>query len=160
MRRTSTLTLPALAVLLLAPAVLSGQSAPTKSDPPLAPATPVLVDGVLDVAVRARRAERLTEPLAFAPTALTAEETPARRLDADGFASSGFAQFMASPAGRVLRVVAGAGMIAGGLAAGSDGGTVVAAVGAVPLLAGTFDFCILSPLFGGPFWGKDIRAAK
>lgn len=81
-------------------------------------------------------------------------------VPADGFGSSGFAQFMASPAGRILRVAAGAGMIAGGIAMDSDGGTALAAVGAVPLLAGALDFCILSPLFGGPFWGKDIRAAK
>ncbi len=39
-------------------------------------------------------------------------------------------------------------------------GTALAVAGGVPLLAGTFDFCVLSPLFGGPFWGKDIRAAK
>lgn len=77
-----------------------------------------------------------------------------------GFAKSGFAQFMSSPAGRVLRVVAGAGMIAGGIAADTDGGTIVAALGAVPLVAGTFDVCFLSPLFGGPFTGKAIRAAK
>jgi hypothetical protein len=77
-----------------------------------------------------------------------------------GFASSGFAQFMSSPAGRILRVAAGAGMIAGGINADSDGGTIVAVAGGVPLLAGTFDFCVISPLFGGPFWGKNIRAAK
>ncbi|MDZ7631956.1 MAG: DUF2892 domain-containing protein [Gemmatimonadaceae bacterium] len=82
------------------------------------------------------------------------------KADADGFASSGFSQFMASPAGRILRVVAGAGMIAGGIAADSNLGTGVAIAGAVPLLAGTFDVCVLSPLFGGPFRGKDIRAAK
>jgi len=78
----------------------------------------------------------------------------------EGFASSGFAQFMSSPAGRVLRVVAGAGMIAGGIAADSDLGTGIAVAGAVPLLAGALDFCILSPLFGGPLSGKAIRAAK
>lgn len=95
-----------------------------------------------------------------------ASATPSERVTESpaptpsGFASTGFAQFMSSPAGRIARVVAGAGMIAGGIAMDSDGGTVLAATGGVPLLAGTFDFCILSPLFGGPFWGKDIRAAK
>lgn len=77
-----------------------------------------------------------------------------------GFASTGFAQFMSSSAGRIARVIAGAGMIAGGIAMDSDGGTALAIAGGVPLFAGTFDFCVLSPLFGGPFWGKDIRAAK
>jgi Protein of unknown function (DUF2892) len=67
---------------------------------------------------------------------------------------------MSSPAGRILRIAAGAGMIAGGIAADSDLGTGIAIAGAVPLLAGTFDFCILSPLFGGPLSGKAIRAAK
>lgn len=81
-------------------------------------------------------------------------------LPVPGFESSGFAQFMSSPAGRVLRIVAGVGMIAGGIAADSDLGTGIAVAGAVPLLAGTFDFCILSPLFGGPLSGKAIRAAK
>lgn len=79
---------------------------------------------------------------------------------AAGFATSGFAQFMASPAGRVLRVVAGAGMIAGGIAMDSNAGTALAVVGAVPLSAGLFDLCWLSPILGGPLKGKDIRAAK
>ncbi|MBK6307689.1 MAG: DUF2892 domain-containing protein [Gemmatimonadetes bacterium] len=67
---------------------------------------------------------------------------------------------MSSPTGRVLRVVAGVGMIAGGISMDSNGGTVLAAVGAVPLSAGLFDICWLSPIFGGPLKGKDIRAAK
>lgn len=99
-----------------------------------------------------------------APVALRARQSaspaPVPAPTPRGFATTGFAQFMSSPAGRVLRVVAGAGMIAGGIAADSDAGTVVAALGAVPLIAGTFDVCFLSPLFGGPFTGKAIRAAK
>lgn len=79
---------------------------------------------------------------------------------AGGFASSGFAQFMASPAGRVLRVVAGAGMIVGGISMDSNAGTALTVVGAVPLSAGLFDICWLSPILGGPLKGKDIRAAK
>lgn len=88
------------------------------------------------------------------------ESLPAPLPAPEGFASSNFAQFMSSPAGRVLRVVAGVGMIAGGIAADSDLGTGIAIAGAVPLLAGAFDFCVLSPLFGGPLSGKEIRAAK
>jgi hypothetical protein len=87
-------------------------------------------------------------------------ELPAPAPVPAGFAGSGFAQFMASPAGRVLRVVAGAGMIAGGIAMDSDGGTILAIAGGIPLSAGLFDVCYLSPLFGGPFKGRDIRAAK
>lgn len=126
---------------------------------------PLVTSSSLTDAAQARRAQRRTEwsrvtqPEASHPAtaALRTDNVP---LPAEGFASSGFAQFMSSPAGRVLRVVAGAGMIAGGIAADSDGGTILAGVGAIPLLAGTFDFCVLSPLFGGPFWGRDIRAAK
>ncbi len=107
--------------------------------------------------------------VAFAPSRAAADvrdvaalavPTPANAPAASGFAKSGFAQFMASPAGRVLRVVAGAGMIAGGISMDSNGGNALAIVGAVPLSAGLFDICWLSPIFGGPLKGKDIRAAK
>ena len=39
-------------------------------------------------------------------------------------------------------------------------GYVVAAIGLVPLLAGTFDKCVFSRLFGGPFSGQEIRALR
>jgi len=77
-----------------------------------------------------------------------------------GFAKSGFGQFMASPAGRVLRIAAGVGMIAGGIAMDSNGGNALVIAGAIPLSAGLFDVCWLSPIFGGPLKGADIRAAK
>lgn len=64
--------------------------------------------------------------------------------------------FMASTAGRVLRTVAGIALIAWGIFGG--GGMIVAVVGAIPLLAGAFDFCVLAPLFGCPFNGVKIRA--
>jgi hypothetical protein len=88
---------------------------------------------------------------------------PAPLDESSGFARSGFAQFMASPAGRVLRVVAGVGMVAGGVILREDGtttgGTVLAAAGLVPLSAGALDLCWLSPLFGGPLRGDAIRSA-
>jgi len=37
---------------------------------------------------------------------------------------------------------------------------IVAVIGAVPLLAGLFDFCVFAPLFGAPLSGPAIRAAK
>lgn len=114
-------------------------------------------DAALAIALRDRRAARQAELALLAPASARTITTPANM--ADGFESSGFAQFMSSPAGRILRVVAGAGMIAGGIAADSDLGTGIAVAGAVPLLAGAFDFCVLSPLFGGPLSGKAIRAA-
>lgn len=67
--------------------------------------------------------------------------------------------FLASPAGRVTRVVAGIALIAWALLGLSGAWTVVVAViGAVPLLAGLFDFCVFAPLFGAPFRGVEIRA--
>ncbi|HEX9677090.1 MAG TPA: YgaP-like transmembrane domain [Anaerolineales bacterium] len=72
-----------------------------------------------------------------------------------------FISFMASPAGRITRIVAGLALILWGLLGlGGTGGIVVAVVGAVPLLAGLFDFCVFAPLFGAPMSGPKIRAAK
>ena len=72
-----------------------------------------------------------------------------------------FVKFMSSTTGRIVRVVAGIALIAWGLA-GITGtaGIIVAIVGAVPLLAGLFDFCVFAPLFGAPLSGPKIRAAK
>ncbi len=70
-----------------------------------------------------------------------------------------FVRFMASPTGRITRIVAGAALVAWGvLGLGGTLGIVIAVVGLVPLLAGTFDVCVFSPLFGGPFKGPEIRA--
>lgn len=71
-----------------------------------------------------------------------------------------FSQFMANPMGRIIRVVAGAILIAIGIAMKSTGGYVVAVIGALPLVAGILDVCIFAPLFGMPFTGKAIRAFK
>ena len=72
-----------------------------------------------------------------------------------------FVKFMASTAGRITRIVAGIALIAWGLA-GITGttGIIVAVVGALPLLAGLFDFCVFAPLFGAPLSGPKIRAGK
>lgn len=72
-----------------------------------------------------------------------------------------FVKFMASPAGRIVRIVAGVVLIAWGLLSlGGTTGIIVAVVGAVPLLAGLFDVCLFAPLFGNPISGPKIRAAK
>lgn len=71
---------------------------------------------------------------------------------------SGFFQFMASMNGRILRAVAGLALVLVGLlVVQGTGGTILAIVGLIPLAAGLFDFCVFSALFGGKFWGKDIR---
>jgi hypothetical protein len=72
-----------------------------------------------------------------------------------------FVKFLASPAGRVIRAVAGLALILWGLAGlGGPVGIVVAVVGVVPLAAGLFDFCVFAPLFGAPLSGQKIRAGK
>ena len=77
------------------------------------------------------------------------------------FAASWLGQFLASSAGRIARVVAGVAIIAVGLfAVGGTPGIILAAIGAVPLLAGAFDVCLFSALFGGPFSGAAIRAIR
>jgi hypothetical protein len=72
-----------------------------------------------------------------------------------------FISFMASPAGRLVRIVAGVALIAWGLLGiGGPTGIIVAMVGAVPLLAGLFDVCLLAPLFSCPLSRAKIRAAR
>ena len=74
-------------------------------------------------------------------------------------AASGFGQCLSSTRGRIGRVVAGLALIVGGLfVIGGTAGIVLAAVGLVPLLAGAFDVCIFSALFGGPLRGSGVRA--
>lgn len=74
---------------------------------------------------------------------------------------NGFVNFMASSTGRIVRIVAGIALIVWGLAGMGDAtGIIVAIIGAVPLAAGLFDFCIFAPLFGRPFSGPKIRAGQ
>jgi hypothetical protein len=75
-----------------------------------------------------------------------------------GVAQSTFAQFMASPAGRMFRVVVGLMLIGWGYAIRQQTtGTVLMVVGLLPLLAGALDVCVLSALLGGPLKGAEIR---
>jgi hypothetical protein len=67
-------------------------------------------------------------------------------------------QFLAGPAGRLVRVIAGVVLIVVGLAVvGGVGGWILAVVGLVPLVAGIFDWCFFAPLFGLPFLGPRLR---
>lgn len=70
----------------------------------------------------------------------------------------GFFRFIASPAGRWARVIAGVVLILVGLlVVEGTGGVVLAVVGLVPLAAGLFDWCVLAPLTGLPFMGDRLR---
>jgi DUF2892 family protein len=70
----------------------------------------------------------------------------------------GFAKFMATPYGRVLRIVAGVALIGAGFYVQGTWGLILGVVGAVPLVAGAFDVCIFAPLFGAPFVGSKVRS--
>ena len=73
------------------------------------------------------------------------------------FADTSFARFVASPAGRIVRVVAGLLLIYVGWSIGSTMGWVLLVIGLVPLSAGLLDLCFVSALLGGPIQGKQIR---
>jgi hypothetical protein len=71
-----------------------------------------------------------------------------------------FFRFIASPSGRVVRILAGLVLIAIGLGwIHGIGGWILAIVGLVPLGAGVFDRCVFAPLFGLPFVGSRLRRA-
>ena len=72
----------------------------------------------------------------------------------------GFARFMSSTAGRLIRIVAGIALILVGLLfITGTVGLILAIVGVVPLAAGILDVCVFAPLFGGPLQGKKAREA-
>jgi len=69
-----------------------------------------------------------------------------------------FLRFMASANGRVLRIVAGTGLIIAGALMGG-GWYALVVVGLLPLLAGALDLCVFAPLFRQSVRGPRIRAA-
>jgi hypothetical protein len=69
-----------------------------------------------------------------------------------------FLTFMSSPAGRLTRVVAGAAMIAIGIAIGG-GWIALSVVGVLPLATGALDVCLFAPLARMPLAGKAFRKA-
>ena len=65
---------------------------------------------------------------------------------------------MASGAGRLLRIVAGVAIIVWGWSRHEQTvGLVLMVVGLVPLLAGVFNVCLIAPIIGAPFAGKDAQ---
>lgn len=67
------------------------------------------------------------------------------------------AKFMASGTGRALRAIVGAILIWWGLGMGSSVGYGVAVFGVVAIAAGLVNFCLIAPLIGAPFRGKDAK---
>lgn len=73
----------------------------------------------------------------------------------------GFVKFMVSPAGRLIRAVAGIALIVVGLlVVKGTVGIVLAVVGVVPLAAGIFDLCIFAPPFGMSLSGGKVREGQ
>ena len=80
---------------------------------------------------------------------------------AQRFAKTGFARFINSPAGRVSRVVAGLALLLWGYPERANTtGLVLMLVALVPLVAGSFDLCLISALLGGPIRGAELRKPK
>jgi Protein of unknown function (DUF2892) len=72
-----------------------------------------------------------------------------------------FAEWMATPLGRGLRVVFGGLLIYVGLnAIHGIAGTVVAVLGIVPIATGLLNICLLGPLLGAPLRGSPRPAPK
>jgi hypothetical protein len=79
----------------------------------------------------------------------------------ESFNRSGFSRFLNSGAGRVFRLVAGAGfLLAGYVYRGSVLGVASMAWSVFPLTAGAFDVCYISVALGGPFSGAKIRRSR
>ena len=79
----------------------------------------------------------------------------------ESFNRSGFSRFLNSGAGRVFRLVAGAGfLLAGYVYRGSVLGVASMAWSVFPLTAGAFDVCYISVALGGPFSGAKIRSSR
>lgn len=66
-----------------------------------------------------------------------------------------FAAWMAGPAGRIVRIVAGAALVVVGVAIGGVGGTIVGLIGLVPVGLGMSNRCIISKAIGAPWKGED-----
>ncbi len=67
------------------------------------------------------------------------------------------ARFMATPAGRGIRIALGLILIWIGVVMDKPAGYVLEVIGLVPIAAGALNFCLLAPLLKAPFWAKDLK---
>ncbi len=71
-----------------------------------------------------------------------------------------FAEWMATPIGRGLRVVAGGVLIYVGLSVVQGvAGTILAVVGLLPIATGLLNICLIGPLLGAPMKGSSGPSA-
>jgi len=76
----------------------------------------------------------------------------------ESFNRSGFSKFLNSLAGRIFRLVAGAGfLVIGYLYRDHLLGVLSIIWSVLPLSAGAFDICYISAALGGPLSGAKIR---
>jgi hypothetical protein len=65
------------------------------------------------------------------------------------------ARFLSTPIGRIIRAVAGLGLVVVGFfVIGGRTGIVVGVVGLVPMAAATFNICLIGPFIGGYLDGR------
>ena len=77
----------------------------------------------------------------------------------EAFNQSGLSRFLNSPAGRIFRLVAGAGfLVVGYVYRGHTLGVLSLVWGALAMSAGAFDICFISAVLGGPLSGPKIRS--
>lgn len=69
-----------------------------------------------------------------------------------------FITFMTRSAGRPIRIIAGAAIIAAGITIGAAAGIIIAVIGMVPLAARLADVCLFAPLFGADLMGHKRTA--
>jgi hypothetical protein len=82
----------------------------------------------------------------------------AKMSAAQSFAHTGFARFINTAAGRIIRLIVGAALIVWGYSLLDETlGIVLIIVGLIPLVAGALDLCLISALLGGPLAGKKVR---
>lgn len=74
----------------------------------------------------------------------------------ESFSRSGFAKVVNTTAGRWVRIVAGILLVAWGISVDGTAGTIILIVGLVPLVAGLFNWCLVSALLGGPIDGSKV----
>jgi hypothetical protein len=80
---------------------------------------------------------------------------------AERFNRTALSRALNSRAGRVFRLVAGAGFLIAGVALlPAPMGVVLASWSILPLTAGGFDVCWISVALGGPLAGARIRAPR
>lgn len=80
---------------------------------------------------------------------------------AESFAQSGFAQFINTRNGRIVRVLAGLVLIAWGYTLRADTmGVILMVGGLVPFTAGAFNLCFISAMLGGPIRGDRISKSR